>query len=145
MKIVAVGGLAGPGPHRPFVFLGHVVEHQVEDQADAPAPQLAGKRREVVDGAEVGAHAPVILHRVAAVVFAVAGPEQRQQVKVGHAQPFQILQPLAHAPERAGKAVDVGHVAHHLRLLQPVGAQQPRLVEPFEVGGAGVVGVQHDF
>ena len=81
-EVVAVLRVSGAGGPRPGVLAGHVVEHQVDDQADPGSSQLGRRAAQVVHRAEIGSHRTVVGHRVAAVIVAVAGPQQRHQVQV---------------------------------------------------------------
>ena len=65
------------------MFLGDVIEHQVDHQRDAAFPQPLRHIREILHGAEVAADGTVVSHRVAAVVGALAGLQQRHQVQIG--------------------------------------------------------------
>ena len=118
------------------MLAGDVVEDQVEHQADALAAQRGGELAQVVDGAEVRRDRPVVLDGVAAVVVALARLEQRHQVQVGDAEVLEVVEALRHALQVAGEPLGVAGVAEHPRLLQPVGREQPLLVEAVQVGGA---------
>ena len=118
------------------MLAGDVVEDQVHDQADALAAQGGREVAQVVGGAEVGADRAVVLDGVAAVVVALARLEQRHQVQVGDAEVLEVVEVLGDALEVAGEPVGVAGVAEHPRLLQPVGGEQPLLVELVQVGRA---------
>ena len=85
---------------RPGVLAGHVVEHQVHDQADPAAAQGGRQVAQVVDRAEVGTHRAVVLHRVPAVVVALARLQQRHQVEVGDAEVLEVVEVVGDARER---------------------------------------------
>ena len=134
---VAVAGAGGRGPG---VLTGHVVEHQVEAQADALGAQRRGERAQVVDVTEVGAHGAVVHDGVAAVVGCRPGRQQRHQVEVAHPEVAEVRRPLADPTEGAGEAVGVGGVADHRGSLEPVRLTQPQVVERAQVVGALGVG-----
>ena len=83
-----------------------------------------------------GLDPPVVGDRVAAVVGLRPRPQQRHQVQVADAELAQVRQPLAHARQRPGEAVDVGDVADGLLPLQPVGGDLALVVELLELGVA---------
>ena len=97
---------------------------------------VVGEVAEVLGGAEVGPDRAVVLHGVAAVVVALPGLQQRHQVQVGDAELLEVVEVLGDALEVAREPVGVAGVAEHPRLLQPVGGEQPPLVEQVQVGRA---------
>ena len=132
-EVVAVLGVSGARGPRPGVLAGDVVQHQVDDQADAGTPEPAGEQAKIVDGTETRVHRAVVGHRVAAVVVPFASPQQRHQMEIVHAQFGQIAQVIADLGEAAGEPVGVGGVPDHRGLLEPVRSQQPPLVQLVEV------------
>lgn len=80
MEVSAVVRVARASCLRPGMLVGHVIAHQVEDEADAPPAHVASHEAHVVDRAEVRTHRAVVGHRVATVAVAVAGTKQRHQV-----------------------------------------------------------------
>ena len=119
-----------------------VVEHEVEHEADPCLPQLGGQGAQVVHGAQVGAHRPVVGHRVAAVVVALARLQQRHEVQVRHAELAQVVDRPPHAVEVAGEPVGVRGVPEHARVLEPVRRQGALLVEPVQLRVALGVGTR---
>ena len=112
--------VAGQRGLRPRVLARGVVEDHVDAQRHARGAQVVGQRAQVVHRAERGLHRAVVDHRVAAVVGLRAGVQERHEVQVADAELAQVGQALAHAVQRAGEAVDVGHVADGLLALEPV-------------------------
>ena len=135
-EVVAVRRLARTRLPGPLVLARHVVEHQVEAQADALPAQLAGELAQVLDAAQVGADAAVVHHRVAAVVGSRPWVQQRHQVQVAHPQLTQVRRAPRHAGEVAGEAVGVGGVPDRRWLLEPVRGQRPLQVECLQLLGA---------
>ena len=134
VEVVAVARLPRARPPGPLVLAGDVVEHEVEHERDAVPAQGPGQLAEVVDVTEVGPHRAVVLHGVAAVVVALARLQQRHEVQVGHAEVAQVGQPARDAGERVGESLCVAGISEHVGLLQPVGSQQPALVEMPQLG-----------
>ncbi len=64
--------VTGPGSGSPRVLSGDMVQDEVEHEADAGLVQGLGEAAQVVEGAEIGAHRPVVGHRIATVAVAVA-------------------------------------------------------------------------
>jgi hypothetical protein len=139
-----VRGVPGQPGLRPRVLAGGVVEHQVHAQADAARPERTGQLRQLVHRAQARVHLPVVGHRVAAVVGALARGQQRHQVQVGHAQLGQVVQPVVQPGQGPGEAVGVGDVAEHAGLLEPVGHGLPAAVELTQLGGPLGGGAQHN-
>ncbi len=128
--------VAGARRRSPGVLAGHVVEHQVDDETDPPSTQPGRQVTQVLDGAQVGADRPVVLHGVATVVVALTGLEQRHQVQVGDPEVLEVVEALLDPGQVAGEAVGVAGIAEPVGLLDPVGPQQPALVEVVQVVGA---------
>ena len=63
-------------------------------------------------------------------------------MQVADAELAQVRQPLAHAPQRAGEAVDVGDVAHGLLALQPVRGDLALVVERARLGSRAAAAVR---
>jgi hypothetical protein len=123
-----------------------VVEHQVDAQRHAALVQVTGQRLQVGHGADPRIHLVVVGHRVAAVALPRARPQQRHQVQVGDAQLDQVVQVLAHSPQRAGEAVGVADVADHPRPLEPGRVDLPAAVKPPQsrrARGGGAQRVEH--
>ena len=100
-----------------------------------PRRVVASSRRSSTR-AEVGADGAVVLDGVSPVVVAVAGLQQRHQVEVGDAERLEVVEPRGQPGQVVGVPLGVAGVAEHPRLLQPVGLQQPALVEAVQVVGA---------
>ena len=128
-KVVAIPRISSAGGSRPGMFAGHVVEHQIDDQADPGAAKPAGEGTQIVDGAETRFHRAIIGDRVAAVVVPLPGLQQRHQMQVLHPQLGQIVEVVADAGQAAGEPVGVGGIADHRGLLEPVRLEQPPLVQ----------------
>ena len=136
--------VARPCGRCPGVLARHVVEHQVQAQADALRPQRGGEVAQVVDGAEVGPHRAVVHHRVAAVVGGRPGGQQRHQVQVGDAEVAEVVRAGTHPGQGVGEAVGVGGVPEGAGLLEPVGLAEPALVELAQLVGSIGVGRPRD-
>ena len=73
--------------------------------SEMPRPaERARERAQVVHRPEVGPHAPVVGHRVATVVVALARQQQRHQVQVRHPQLLEVGHPLGDAGQRARRS-----------------------------------------
>ena len=116
------------------MFLGHVVEHEVEDQADALVAQELRQRLEVLDRPEVGAQFAVGGHGIPAVVVPLARAQQRHEVQVGNAELFEVVDLAADGFQCSREAVGVGGVAEHPRVLQPVGREDASFVQSVQLG-----------
>jgi hypothetical protein len=116
---VGVRRVAGQPGLRPGVLAGRVVEHQVDAQAHVPLVQLQRHLLQVGHRAQPRVHRAVVHDRVAAVVLAGPGPEQRHQVQIGDAELTQVVQPSGQLGEGAAEAVDVADVALHPGVLEP--------------------------
>ncbi len=121
MEVIAVARIARGRRQRPWVVVGHVVEHQVAAQADAGAAQGRSERIEVgivaqrrLDLVEAG-------DGETAVVFAAARAQEGQQVQVGHAQLAQVGDASGHAAQAAAKVGYVCAVAEHTGVGEPAG------------------------
>jgi hypothetical protein len=132
-------GVAGAGGRGPLVLTRDVVQHQVEAQADPVGAQRRRQLAQVLERAEVGAHRPVVHHRVAAVVGRRTRGQQRHQVQVADAEVTEVRRPLAHAAQRRAEPVRVRGVAHRRRPLEPVRLAEALRVERAQVGGACLV------
>ena len=91
MEVVPVGRVAAPGRHGPLMFPRHMVEDEVDHQADATRPERRGQVPEVVNGAEIRPYRAIVLDGVAAVVVARARPEQRHEMQVGDAEVRKVV------------------------------------------------------
>ena len=138
VKVVLVARVARAGLHRPVVLAGHVVEDEVEDEADPVLAQGGGEVPEVVDGSQVGTDGPVVPDRIPAVVVPGSRLEEWHEVQVGDAQLAQVRDLVLDPLEVVREPVGVCGVAHHLGQLQPV-----RLQGPFEIEDVQVVRPVH--
>ena len=118
----------------------HVVEDEVEDEADAGVVEVLGEGLEVVHRPEVGAHRAVVGHGVAAVVVALARAQEGHEVEVADPELAQVGQPLGHPAQVAGEALGVGGVPDEAGVLEPVGPQHPVEVAAVQPVGACRVG-----
>jgi hypothetical protein len=115
------------------VLSRHVVEHQVEHEAD---PLVAQRRREplqILDITQVGAHLTVGRDGIPPVVVPVPRAQQRHEMQVGDPQLLQVVDPLGDSSQRPGEAIGVGRVTEHPRLLQPVRLEDALLIQPVQV------------
>ena len=136
VEVLAVRGVAGPGALGPLVLAGHVVEDEVEDEADAGVVEVLGEGREVVHRAEVRAHRAVVGHGVATVVVALPGAQQGHEVEVADAELAQVGQAVGHPAQVSGEALGVRGVPDEAGVLEPVGAQHPVEVAAVQPVGA---------
>ena len=146
VEVVAVRRLPRPGPDCPLVLAGHVVEDQVDNQADPSSTQPPGEFLQILGGTEVWADRAVVADGVPAVVVAVARLQQRHQVQVADAEVLQVADLLADTTQVAGEPLGVAGVPEHSRTLQPVRGQQPPLVQSVQLGlalGIGRGGSSH--
>ena len=127
--IVLVALVALAGSPRPVMFLGGVVQDQVDAHTHAALAQGRGDGFEIGHGAERRIDFAVVHHRVAAVAVAGARLQAGHEVHIGDAQLFQIGGLVEHAFERAVEAVDVEHIARHILAQKPVGLEVAPQVE----------------
>ena len=126
------------------MFLGDMVEHQVDHQRDAAFPQSLRHIREIVHGSKVAADGTVVGHRVAAIVGALTRLQQRHQVQVSDPEVTQVVEMSEDSVQGTREPVRVTDIARHTGLLQPVGTQQACLVESAQIGGTILKRLRHD-
>ena len=81
---------------------------------------LHGQAFQVFHGSQLLLHLPEISHRIAAVRASLYCVKKRHQMHIVHITRFQIIKLLFHAPDRAGKIVDIEHHAQHIVPFIPV-------------------------
>ncbi len=128
-------GVACPRGQCPFVFVGGVVEDEVNHQTDALRAEGVGQVAELIHRAERGVDFPVTAHRVAAVVFPVGGAEEGHQMQVGDAKFFEVGDFGFDPRQIISEQVHITHRAHHFIGLEPVGVLFPGRVQCLEFGG----------
>ena len=129
VRRVARGRLPGP-----LVFVGGVVEDEIDDEADAVRPQLGGKLTQLLHGAQLRVDVAVTGDGVAAVGVRFGGQEQRHQVQIGEAQFLEIGDPGADTLQVLGVPVDIADAAEHGVGLEPAAVVFPFGVEALELG-----------
>ena len=129
--------------HRPAVGAGGVVHDKIQTQADACLPQLPGQVFKVFVGAESRVYGIEVLHRIAAVVVGMGHLQQGHQVQIGQLLLLQVGQFLCQFFQISGKEVGVHGHAEHIATLVPLRVGRACLVQCFQLGAAGVVGVCH--
>ena len=133
VEVVLVVLLPGPGPYRPVVLAGDVVEDQVENEAHPVFPHGGREVPEVLHRPEVGPHRTVVPDGVPAVVVTRPRLEERHEVQVADPELAQVGDLLLDPLEVLGEPLGVRGVPDHLGKLQPVGLQRPLEVEDVQV------------
>ena len=137
-------GIAGPGLFRPLVILTGVVHHEIQAKRDASRVAVRRQRFQVLHRAQFRLDLPEVCHRVAAVAAPLRALQDRHQMQVVHAAVFQIIQPVAHAVQTAGKGVHIHQHAQEIVPPVPVGVLQALPVQLFQRRGALLPGaVEH--
>ena len=105
--VIIVAGVipALAGLQKPAVLVAGVVEHQIQQDADAPGPRLPDEGAHILHGAEHGIDGPVVGH-IVAVVHLGRG-EHRADPQSVHPQLLQVVQPGQDA-RQVTDAVPVG-------------------------------------
>ena len=142
--VVAVHGIAGGRAPGPRVLAGGVVHHEVDAQADAPAPQRGGELLEIGHVPEARIDRAVVHDGVPAVVRRRPGTQQRHEVQVGDAEPAQIVELVRDLGERPSEPVGVADVAHLLLPQVPVRGDLATMVEDAQVVVPGRSRVGHE-
>ena len=140
VEVVAIALLACLGTHGPFVFLGNVVDDQVEDHRDPLLLKGFGQLTQVGSGAEVGPDPAIVGHGIPAVVVPVTRQQERHEVQIAHPQLGEVGGLVGDGAQTAGEPLGVAGVADHVRSLQPVRLQQSPLIQVEQVLGAVTVG-----
>ena len=97
MEVVAVDQVSGAGRYGPLVFPRHMVEDEVDHQADATRPERRREVAEVVHRAEIRPHRAIVLDGVAAVVVALPRLQQRHEMEVRDAKVLKIVKVFLNA------------------------------------------------
>ena len=127
--VVVIGALPVPaGGLEPGVLVGGVVHHQVHDQLHAPPVRLRQQPLQILHGAELGVHGPVVADVVAVVIHG-AGVNGREPER-GHPQLLQIGQLFQDALE----------VAHSVAVRIPEAARVNLVEHILFKGGAAHTG-----
>ena len=129
--------------HGPAVGAGGVVHDKIQAQADAGFPQLPCQVFQIFVGAKGRVYGIKILHRIAAIVVGVGHLQQGHQVQIGQLLLLQVGQLLCQFFQISGKEVGVHGHAEHIAPLVPLRVGRACLVQCFQLGAAGVVGVCH--
>jgi hypothetical protein len=121
--VVLVLLLPCPGAYGPFVLIGGVVDHDVQDQEDFAAAQGAREVFDVVEGAVPVVDPAEVAHGVAAVVVFPGAVEDGHDMDHVHPELLDVGKPLLETLQVVGEAVAIqGHA-------DPFLAQEPVVVD----------------
>ena len=118
------------------MFVGGVVEHEVDGERDAVRPEVVGDLSQVVHRPELRGDLPVAGHRVAAVGVLRRREEEGHQVQVGQPEFAEVGDAVAQTLQRPGVPVDVAHAPEHPVRLEPGRIGEALPVELFQFGRA---------
>ena len=125
--------------------VGHVVEDQVRAQADAGRAQLRRQRQQIGIAAQRGIDFLEAGDGKAAIAFAGARTQERQQVQIRHAQFAQVGNARRHALQAAAKALHIRAVTEHGLAGKPVRLRFALRILLPQLGGARRIQPPHAF
>ena len=87
--------ITGLGFLRPCMFVGSMVEHEIQNQAYSPLTELGSQLEKVFHGSKVRVDGSVVVHRIATVIFPAGNRKYGHQMQIGHPQLFKIRDMIA--------------------------------------------------
>ncbi len=111
------------------MLVGGVVEHEVEDQADALVPKDGCDFLELLHRAEIGIDRAIVAHRIATVVLAVGRNEERHQVQIREAELLEVGNVVLELGQLIAEEIDVQNYSDHLLRLKPLRLRFASFVE----------------
>lgn len=102
--------ITSQGGFRPGVFLGDMVDHVVDANPDVFFSQRIQQCDEIVHRPQARIDPTIVFDGISAVVFPVAGFEQRHQMEIGDSEFLEIVDLLDHLLQITREQIDIqGH------------------------------------